>query len=179
MSQYYYHDEFEYIYIINFTLLLALYPYYDDCYDHDDWHSCDDHVDDEGCPTTKLNWIKSATWSSRKVTDQSPVNQRQVCCDTLQGTNISPKNGILKMIFLFPRWDMLIPRRVLILSFFVWQMRDIFHIFMLNFANKYRWNIHTIRPIPSFISTSPATLIFSHQFFWGLPCWRWLCHSFR
>ena len=32
---------------------------------------------------------------------------------TLQGTNISPKNGILKMIFLFPRWDMLIPWRVI------------------------------------------------------------------
>ena len=32
---------------------------------------------------------------------------------TLQETNISPKNGILKMIFLFPRWDMLIPWRVL------------------------------------------------------------------
>ena len=31
---------------------------------------------------------------------------------TLQGTNISPKNAILKMIFLFPRWDMLIPWRV-------------------------------------------------------------------
>ena len=31
---------------------------------------------------------------------------------TYQGTNISPKNGILKMIFLFPRWDMLIPWRV-------------------------------------------------------------------
>ena len=31
---------------------------------------------------------------------------------TLQGTNISPKNGVLKMIFLFPRWDMLIPWRV-------------------------------------------------------------------
>ena len=29
-----------------------------------------------------------------------------------QGTNISSKNGILKMIFLFPRWDMLIPYRV-------------------------------------------------------------------
>ena len=28
---------------------------------------------------------------------------------TLQGINISPKNGILKMIFLFPRWDMLVP----------------------------------------------------------------------
>ena len=33
---------------------------------------------------------------------------------TLQGTNISPQNGILKMIFLFPRWDMLIPWRVYI-----------------------------------------------------------------
>ena len=31
---------------------------------------------------------------------------------TLLGTNISPKNGILKMIFLFPRWDMLVPWRV-------------------------------------------------------------------
>jgi len=31
---------------------------------------------------------------------------------TLQGTNISPQNGILKMLFLFPRWDMLIPWRV-------------------------------------------------------------------
>jgi len=31
---------------------------------------------------------------------------------TLQGTNISPKNVILKMIFLFPRWYMLIPWRV-------------------------------------------------------------------
>ena len=29
-----------------------------------------------------------------------------------QGTNISPKHGILKMIFLFPRWDMLVSWRV-------------------------------------------------------------------
>ena len=33
---------------------------------------------------------------------------------TLQETNISPKNGILKMIFLFPRWDMLVPWRVVL-----------------------------------------------------------------
>ena len=32
---------------------------------------------------------------------------------TFQRTNISPKNCILKMIFLFPRWDMLIPWRVI------------------------------------------------------------------
>ena len=31
---------------------------------------------------------------------------------TLQGTNISPYQGTLKMIVLFPRWEMLIPWRV-------------------------------------------------------------------
>ena len=35
---------------------------------------------------------------------------------TLQGTNISPKNGILKMIFLFPRWDILISWRVICIA---------------------------------------------------------------
>ena len=35
---------------------------------------------------------------------------------TLQETNISPKNGILKMILLFPRWDMVIPWRAHIVS---------------------------------------------------------------
>ena len=38
--------------------------------------------------------------------------------NTLQGTNISPKHGVLKMSFLFPRWDMLIPWRVFFWSFF-------------------------------------------------------------
>ena len=48
-----------------------------------------------------------------------PENEARNCpkkrrrkSSTLQGTNISPKNGILKMIFLFPRWDMLLPWRV-------------------------------------------------------------------
>ena len=40
---------------------------------------------------------------------------------TLPETNISPKNGILKMIFLFPRWDMLIPWRVPLLYCFFWK----------------------------------------------------------
>ncbi len=31
---------------------------------------------------------------------------------TLLGTNISPTKALLKMIFLFPRWDMLVPWRV-------------------------------------------------------------------
>ena len=38
----------------------------------------------------------------------------------LQGTNISPKNDILKMIFLFPRWDMLVPCRVSLMSSYIW-----------------------------------------------------------
>ena len=33
---------------------------------------------------------------------------------TLQETNISHQKSLLKMIFLFPRWDMLIPWRVLL-----------------------------------------------------------------
>ena len=44
---------------------------------------------------------------------------------TLQGTNISPQNGILKMIFLFLRWDMLISWRVFEYLFdiaFRWQI---------------------------------------------------------
>ena len=40
-------------------------------------------------------------------------HQKIVFRVTLQGTNISPKNCILKMIFLFPRWDMLVPWRVI------------------------------------------------------------------
>ena len=40
--------------------------------------------------------------------------------DTLQGTNITPQNGILKMIFLFPRWDVLIPWRVFM---FMWSKK--------------------------------------------------------
>jgi len=33
--------------------------------------------------------------------------------DTLLGTNISIRKSLLKMIFLFPRWDMLVPWKVL------------------------------------------------------------------
>ena len=46
------------------------------------------------------------------------VHKFVVKLGTLQGTNISPQNGILKMIFLFPRWDMLIPWRVILKSLY-------------------------------------------------------------
>ena len=36
---------------------------------------------------------------------------------TLPGTDIPPKNGLFKMIFLFPRWDMLVPWRVFSILF--------------------------------------------------------------
>ena len=38
---------------------------------------------------------------------------------TLQGTNISLMKGLLRMIFLFPKWDMLVPRRVYVVY---WEM---------------------------------------------------------
>ena len=49
---------------------------------------------------------------SPEVVGPLPVTEHVISRVTLQGTNISPKNGILKMIFLFPRWDMLVPWRV-------------------------------------------------------------------
>ena len=52
-------------------------------------------------PTPNRGWLNFNPYIPPKTT-----------MDTLQATNISPKNDILKMIFLFPRWDMLIPWRV-------------------------------------------------------------------
>ena len=51
------------------------------------------------------NW----TWSEQRGQFWLRWN---VCLSTLLGTNISPEKSILKMIFLFPRWDMLISWRV-------------------------------------------------------------------
>ena len=67
-------------------------------------------------PITFWEWVmeaKKLCWGG-DWTPQSPSENMTGCLGyTLQGTNISPQNGILKMIFLFPRWDMLIPWRVL------------------------------------------------------------------
>ena len=41
-------------------------------------------------------------------TNTTKTRTTTITAITLQETNISPKNGILKMIFLFPRWDMLV-----------------------------------------------------------------------
>ena len=67
---------------------------------------------------TRFNNITSVLWLQQLYPPEwfwlSNFNSNTKTFDryTLQGTNISPKNGILKMIFLFPRWDMLIPWRV-------------------------------------------------------------------
>ena len=47
-------------------------------------------------------WFQRFLCSSRFLGKKIQFDKKH----TLQGTNISPKNGILKMIFLFPRWDM-------------------------------------------------------------------------
>ena len=57
-------------------------------------------------------WVESQ-WPMSLVCSKSSPDFWFLCLgSTLQGTNISPKNGILKMIFRFPRWDMLVPWRV-------------------------------------------------------------------
>ena len=57
------------------------------------------------------NWVNPHF--EQKIRQASYVGLKMsITKGTLQGTNISPQNGILKMIFLFPRWDMLIPWRV-------------------------------------------------------------------
>ena len=60
-------------------------------------------------------YTKNTTTSKKRKNNKTTTTVRT----TLQGTNISPKNGILKMIF--PRWDMLIPWRVIFL--FLWISR--------------------------------------------------------
>ena len=50
-------------------------------------------------------------WSPNKLRP-TLTKLRQTSDHTLLGTNISPPKGSLKMIFLFPRWDMLVCWRV-------------------------------------------------------------------
>ena len=58
-----------------------------------------------------FRWVGNST-PTPKNSQKEPLRDNQKQRLTLLGTNISPNNGILKMIFLFPRWDMLIPWRV-------------------------------------------------------------------
>jgi len=66
------------------------------------------HWDDHGL--WHEQWWKGSWFQFHR--QWSSIHQYGFIKLTLQGTNISPKNGILKMIFLFPRWDMLISLRV-------------------------------------------------------------------
>ena len=116
------------------------------------------------------NWIKN-TWSSRKwPTNPREPKDKYVVIPSRELTP-PPQKWHFEDDFPFPKVGYVnsLEGTYYNLSFFVWQMRDIFHSFMLNFANKYRWNIHTIRPWPSFISTWAPQLSFSAtNFFWGL-----------
>ena len=80
-------------------------------------------------------WVVSIYTSPPKNLDDWLKKQvLYVYTYTLQGTNISPQNGILKMIFLFPRRDMLISWRVYIIYIYVY-----IYIYILY---MYIWNIN-------------------------------------
>ena len=61
-------------------------------------------------PFSGASYVSCIEYSYLNIQDENYI----YIIYTLQGTNISPKNGILKMIFLFPRWDMLVFWRVYI-----------------------------------------------------------------
>ena len=64
--------------------------------------------------TSSVFYVVVSTHVKKKISQIGSLLQAGVnIWNTLLGTNTSPKNGILKMIFLFPRWDMLIPWRVI------------------------------------------------------------------
>ena len=63
-----------------------------------------------------LNFFNLCFENHRRPPTKIEKGEKRNMRITLQETNISPKNGSLKMIFLFPRWDMLIPWRVYITS---------------------------------------------------------------
>ena len=71
-------------------------------------------------------WEMACSWNISSTKSCYMVIYDRV---TLLGTNISPKNGILKMIFPFPRWDMLVPWRVELkidpYSCFMWHLSDV------------------------------------------------------
>ena len=90
--------------------------------------SSDDHGAGESDPNVllpgKLTWNrKIEVW---KMIFPFQLDDFQVPMLIFQETNISPKNGILKMIFLFPRWDMLIFQGVLFCNPF---RKDVFPLF--------------------------------------------------
>ena len=87
---------------------------------------------------------------------------------TLPGTNISPEKSILKMIFLFPRWDMLISWRV---SLVPWGFRGFFFgasnssIATGTLHRKARWVYRAMYVV--LVSGAPKNSC------WGFPLWGW------
>ena len=63
-------------------------------------------------PTKMLSGFKHVLFSPKSDPKGEMMIFPKKTWHTLQEIDISPEKGILKMIFLFPRWDMLIPWRV-------------------------------------------------------------------
>ena len=64
---------------------------------------------------TNLHVNRFLVWNGFVATSQVFLDRlKRAKEDTLLGTNISLPKTHLKMIFLFPRWDMLVPWRILI-----------------------------------------------------------------
>ena len=134
---------------------------------------------------------ESAPWLNAPLRSSAERSQKKVIgldftLVTLQGTNISPKNGILKMIFLFPRWDMLISWRVYQFGCFFGSHKKVGSVaYNHSIGKDYKWYISGIY-CQLGDSYEPTSLVecdtgfdnFSscvlEEFFGALPCKRLL-----
>jgi len=97
--------------------------------------------------------------SRRDINEKLRKRSSLVTCIILQGINISPQNGILKMIFLFPRWDMIISWRVYKLVLGCLSFFPMF--FMIKFAST--WYAHFFpRDFRHYVGTRPKHFCHDH-----------------
>ena len=75
-----------------------------------------------------LHLMKEIGKQSRRT-----MQKTKESCSTLLETNITPSKSLLKMFFLFPRWDMLVPRSVYLILFVICpSFLDINHVHFIS-----------------------------------------------
>ena len=94
--------------------------------------------------------------------DLRTLSRPNICKIALLGTNISPEKSIMKMIFLFPRWDMLISWRVYL--FFILKFEKLQLMLLLFDGNqKYQLREGQVVEIPSIYRVLITSQVVPHQ----------------
>ena len=113
----------------------------------------------------------------KRVSQRNHMSKRDAVLQTstLLGANISPEKSILKMIFLFPRWDMLVPWSVSIQSIdFTFPNCVPWVVGYVSTENHVRWKIWSISGSVSWLHCLPGLPLRVSMRFW----WTWRVTSF-